>query len=84
MADVVLTVRIPDELARLTRQVCDARDETVSQVVRRALRAYVDSAPPQGDLLAVARSVAKRAAVPSVAAAKPTKGRAKGGRGSPS
>ena len=70
MADVVLTVRIPDELARLTRQVCDARDETVSQVVRRALRGYVDSAPPQGDLLAVARSVAKRAAVPSVAAPK--------------
>ena len=80
MTDVVLTVRIPDELSRLVRQVSDARDETVSQVVRRALRAYVDSAPPQGDLLAAVRVAAKRPARPPVAAAKPAKGKGKGGR----
>ncbi len=40
MPDVVLTVRLDEELMEHARRVAEAQDETVSQVVRRALRTY--------------------------------------------
>ncbi len=48
--EVVLTVRVPADLARNARAVAAQRDETLSQVVRRALRAYAGLGPPQLDL----------------------------------
>ena len=43
--DVVVTVRVPKNLAQRARQVADSRDETMSQVIRRSLRGYVGRAP---------------------------------------
>jgi hypothetical protein len=44
--DAVLPpVRLPSRLLRHARAVAAARDETLSQVVRRALRAYIASGP---------------------------------------
>lgn len=49
--DAVLPpIRLPKNLLIAARQVARSRDETLSQVVRRALRAYVDKAPRQVDL----------------------------------
>jgi hypothetical protein len=46
--DAVLPpVRVPADLLRHARAVAAARDETLSQVVRRALRAYVAAGAPQ-------------------------------------
>lgn len=45
--EVVLTVRVPKDLAQQVRQVADSRDETTSQVIRRSLRRYVGRAPKQ-------------------------------------
>lgn len=46
MADeVVLTVRVPKDLAQRVRQVAESRDETTSQVIRRSLRSYVVGRP---------------------------------------
>ena len=42
--EVVLTVRVPKDLAQQVRQVADSRDETTSQVIRRSLRRYVGRA----------------------------------------
>jgi hypothetical protein len=49
--DAVLPpVRLPATLLRHAREVAATRDETLSQVVRRALRAYVAAGPLQLDL----------------------------------
>ena len=48
--EVMLTVRVPEDLLRHARSIAEGRDETVSQVVRRALRAYVRAGPAQLDL----------------------------------
>jgi hypothetical protein len=49
--DAVLPpVRVDSALLRAVRAVAASRDETVAQVVRRSLRAYVASAPVQLDL----------------------------------
>ncbi len=42
--------RLPRALLDAAKAQARRRDETLSQVVRRALRAYVASAPPQADL----------------------------------
>ena len=47
--EVVITVRVPAELARQARAVADHNDETLSQVLRRALRTYVGRTPDQLD-----------------------------------
>lgn len=41
MDDIVVTVRVPEPLARRVRQLASSRDETISQVIRRSLRGYV-------------------------------------------
>jgi hypothetical protein len=49
--DAVLPpVRLPRTLLDAARAQAVKRDETISQVVRRALRAYVASGPRQTDL----------------------------------
>ncbi len=48
--EVVLTVRVPADLMRNARAVATRRDETLSQVVRRALRVYAGAGPPQLDI----------------------------------
>jgi hypothetical protein len=48
--EMVLTVRVPADLMHNARVVAAQRDETLSQVVRRALRAYAGLGPPQLDL----------------------------------
>ena len=51
LADATLPpVRLPKSLLDLARAEARRRDETLSQVIRRGLRAYVVSAPKQGDL----------------------------------
>jgi len=51
----LLTVRLPSDLHRHAKFVAAGRDETISQVVRRALRAYVASGPVQMDIEDAAR-----------------------------
>jgi hypothetical protein len=47
--DAVLPpVRLPASLLRHAKALATARDETLAQVVRRALRAYVAGAQPIG------------------------------------
>lgn len=46
----LLTVRLPADLHRHAKAVAAGKDETLSQVVRRALRAYVAAGPAQTDL----------------------------------
>lgn len=53
--EVVLTVRVPKDLAQQVRQVADSRDETTSQVIRRSLRRYVERVPKQIDIEDTAR-----------------------------
>lgn len=53
--EVVLTVRVPKDLAEQVRQVAGSRDETTSQVIRRSLRRYVGRAPKQIDIEDTAR-----------------------------
>lgn len=48
--EVVITVRVPADLARHAKVVADQNDETLSQVLRRALRTYVGRLPDQLDL----------------------------------
>lgn len=43
-------VRLPKSLLDLAKAEARRRDETLSQVIRRGLRAYVGSAPKQHDL----------------------------------
>jgi hypothetical protein len=72
--DATLAVRLPAELLRHARSVAESRDETLSQVVRRALRGYVASGPRQLDLEdAIRRQPVKPK--PSKKAAKPTRPR---------
>ena len=53
--------RLPRALLDAARGQARRRDETLSQVVRRALRAYVTSGPVQGDLEdAIAAAAPKR------------------------
>jgi predicted transcriptional regulator len=49
-AEVVITVRVPADLVRHARAAAERNDETLSQVVRRALRAYVGRTPDQLDI----------------------------------
>lgn len=59
--EIILTVRIPADLAKLAKSVANSRDETISQVVRKALKSYAHSAPAQYDLIdAVSYSRKKR------------------------
>ena len=55
--ETMLTVRIPGDLVKLAKLVSKSRDETISQVIRRALKAYVDSSPAQFDLVEAVRAV---------------------------
>jgi predicted transcriptional regulator len=48
--DASFTIRLPAELLRHAQSMAASRDETLSQVVRRALRAYVKAGPAQLDL----------------------------------
>jgi hypothetical protein len=47
---LTMQVRVPAPLLREAHRIAAQRDETVSQVVRRALRSYVGTAPRQMDL----------------------------------
>ncbi len=58
MDEKMLTVRLPADLLKLAQSVARMRDETLSQVVRRALTAYADSAPRQTDLVEAVRGAA--------------------------
>lgn len=49
--EATMSVRVPNALLKMARSVAASRDETLSQVVRRALKAYVDRAPRQLDLV---------------------------------
>jgi hypothetical protein len=50
--DAVLPpIRLSRNLLVAARNEADRRDETLSQVVRRALRAYISQAPLQMDLI---------------------------------
>ncbi len=60
-------VRLPAALLNQAKAQAARRDETLSQVIRRALRAYVGSAPVQTDL-EDAIAVAKRQRGPRGAA----------------
>lgn len=53
--EVVMTVRVPKDLAQQVRQVAESRDETTSQVIRRSLRSYVGLVSQQIDGGDVAR-----------------------------
>jgi predicted transcriptional regulator len=46
-----VTFRADPSLVRLAKSLAAARDETLSQVPRRALRTYVNSGPTQTNLL---------------------------------
>ena len=59
MAERTLTVRVPEDLAKLVQSVARSRDEQVSQVIRRCLRQYVDSSPTQRDLMDAVRDNAQ-------------------------
>jgi predicted transcriptional regulator len=59
MEDEVLTARVPGDLLRMAKSVAKSRDETLSQVIRRALREYVDSGPAQKDLVDAIRGAPK-------------------------
>ncbi len=48
--EAVLTVRLDEGLLRRAKRRAEKRDENLSQVVRRLLRAYADAAPAQTDL----------------------------------
>jgi hypothetical protein len=48
--ETAVRARVPVSLARDAMRVAAKRDETLSQVIRRALRACVASAPAQTDL----------------------------------
>ena len=60
MEEKMLTVRLPADLLKLAQSVARARDETLSQIVRRALSAYADSAPRQMDLIEAVRAAPAR------------------------
>lgn len=45
--EATISVRVPSDLADQARQVARSRDETVSQVIRRALKNYVGRSPQQ-------------------------------------
>lgn len=47
--EIIITVRVPAALARHARATASHKDETLSQVVRRALRDYVGRSPEQLD-----------------------------------
>lgn len=49
-AEVTITVRVPAHLARHAKAKAERRDETLSQVLRRALRDYVGRSAEQLDL----------------------------------
>jgi predicted transcriptional regulator len=57
VSDIAFSVRVDRELLKLVRSVAHARDETISQVVRRAFRQYVAHAPAQTDLVEAVRRV---------------------------
>jgi uncharacterized protein (DUF2252 family) len=59
-ADHKIHALVPVDLYKQASRVADLRDETVSQVIRRALREYVASAPRQGDLEEAIRATKKR------------------------
>jgi hypothetical protein len=64
--EIMIRVRTPIALAREAQRVAALHDESVSQVIRRALRAYVAAAPRQTDLedaIAASRNLRSRAAV---------------------
>jgi hypothetical protein len=58
---VLPPIRLPSSLLQAARAEAARRDETLSQVVRRALRAYVEAAPRQE--VATQRPATKAAAM---------------------
>lgn len=54
-------IRLPRSLLQAARAEAGRRDETLSQVVRRALREYVAIAPRQGDIETVISASRRRA-----------------------
>jgi metal-responsive CopG/Arc/MetJ family transcriptional regulator len=65
-----LSVRLPADLLRHAKAVARGRDETMSQVIRRLLRSYVQSGPKQLDLEEVV-AVSRRSPAKRTEASKP-------------
>jgi predicted transcriptional regulator len=63
MSDTTLTIRIEASLKQAAEQSAAARDETLSQVVRRALRAYVHE-HAKAELIPTRKAAAKKALKP--------------------
>ena len=45
--DARITIRVPEELFEMAREKAEREDVTVSQILRRALRKWVDEDPPE-------------------------------------
>lgn len=45
----MITVRLPEELYQQAKEKCKQEDVTLSQVVRRALREWVEDPPSEED-----------------------------------
>lgn len=56
-------VRVPKQLVGEAQRVAGKRDETLSQVIRRALRNYVASEPRQTDIEDAIRLTKKKGAL---------------------
>jgi predicted transcriptional regulator len=58
--DATFKFRLPSDLLEALNQACEDNDQTAAQVLRAAVRDYVNkNAKPQGDLLKPNRSKAK-------------------------
>jgi predicted transcriptional regulator len=57
--DERVTVRLPADLVRNVRAQARINDETLSRIVRRAFRAYLQAGPQQLDLVDAMGSTAK-------------------------
>jgi len=44
-----LTIRLPEELHRQAKEKCEREDITLSQIVRRALREWIEDPPDEPD-----------------------------------
>ena len=49
MGEKIVTVRVPEDLHKKAKKKAKEKDVTVSQVVRRALRAFTEDADPPED-----------------------------------
>ena len=61
MTTTTLTIRVPADLLHHAQTIAAGRDETISKVLRSALRRYIQSGPAQLELeAAISSSKPKR------------------------